>query len=113
MSLLSKTLRVASIALCLLVALSFLLFAVNQTSTASGHQQAELAGGSAVAQSHGGHAQERGFHRSVDEVAEAVTSPVSGLSSSAWAEHGLRLLFALLVYGFALGYLARVLRVRA
>jgi hypothetical protein len=113
MSLLSKTLRVASLALCLLVALSFLLFAVNQTSTASGHQQAELAGGSAVAQSQGGHhAQERGLHRSIDEAAEAVTSPVSGLSSSAWAEHGLRLIFALLVFGFALGYLARVIKVR-
>ena len=37
----------------------------------------------------------------------------AGLSSSAWAEHGLRLFFALLVYGFALGFLARALRVRA
>ena len=113
MSLLSKTLRVASIAICLIVALSFLLFAVNQTSTASGHQQAELAGGSAVSQSNGGHARERGIHRTIDEAAEAVTSPVSGLSSSAWGEHGLRLILALLVYGFGLGYLARVLRVRA
>lgn len=113
MSALSKTLRVASVALCLLVALSFLLFAVNQTSTASGHQQAELAGGSAVTHAHGSHAQETGIHRNIDEVAEQVTAPVSGLSSSAWGEHALRLIFALLVYGFALGYLARVLRVRA
>jgi hypothetical protein len=113
MSLLSKTLRVASIALCLLVAVSFLLFAVNQTSTASGHQQAELAGASALTQNQGTHTQEKGIHRTIDEAAEAVTSPVSGLSSSAWGEHGLRLIFALLVFGFALGYLARVLRVRA
>ncbi len=50
----------------------------------------------------------------MDEVAEEVTAPVSGLvsSSSEWANHGIRLVFALLVYGFGLGYLARVLRVR-
>ena len=114
MSALSKTLRLASIALCLLVALSFLLFAVNQTSTASGHQQAELGGGPALTQSQSGHhPRESGLRRSIDEAAEAVTSPVSGLSSSAWGEHGLRLIFALLVFGFALGYLARVIRVRA
>jgi hypothetical protein len=114
MSLLSKTLRTASILLCLLVALSFLLFAVNETSTASGHQQAELAGGQAVTHAHSGSTpRETGFHRTIDEAAEKVTAPVSGLSSSAWGEHGLRLIFALLVYGFALGYLARVLRVRA
>jgi hypothetical protein len=106
-SLLAKVIRVASITICLIVAVSFLLFAVNETSTASGHQQAELSGQPAAAQTHEG-----SFHRKVDEVSEELTAPVSGLSSSAWGEHGLRLIFALLVYGFALGYLARVVRVR-
>ena len=44
-----------------------------------------------------------------------LTSPFSGIvsaSSSEWADHGVRLLLALLVYGFGLGFLARALRVR-
>ncbi len=106
-----KLLRAASILLCLIVALSTLLFALNQTSTASGHQQEELSGKAPVTRT--AHPHQNGFHKAVDEVAEEVTSPVSGLvsSSSEWGEHAIRLIFALLVYGFGLGYLARVLRV--
>jgi hypothetical protein len=109
---LSKALRVASILLCLVVALSMVLFAANQTSTASGHQREEL--GETVTTHPAGATKEGGFHKAVDEVADEVTSPVSGVvsSSSEWGEHIVRLLFALIVYGFGLGYLARVLRVR-
>ncbi len=105
---LAKALRAVSVVLCLIVALSTLLFVVNQTSTASGHQQEQLTGN--TTNTHAAHVS--GLHRTIDEVAEAVTSPVSGLvsSSSEWARHAVRLLFALLVYGFALGYLARVMR---
>ena len=105
-----KLMRTASVLLCLVVVLSTLLFAVNQTSTASGHQQEAL--GETPTVSHSGH--ENAVHRTIDEVAEEVTSPVAGIASSnsEWANHGIRLLFALLVYGFCLGYLARVLRIR-
>jgi len=112
--LLVRVLRTASIAICLIVAVSVLLFAVNQTSTASGHQQEELGEKPAVTQSAGmGASHESGFRRSLDEVTETLTSPVSGLSSSEWGERGLQLIFALVVYGFALGFIARTLRVRA
>jgi hypothetical protein len=111
--LLVRVLRTASIAICLIVVVSFLLFAVNQTSTASGHQQEELGEKPAVTQSAAGVSHENGFRRSLDEVTETLTSPVSGLSSSEWGERGLQLIFALLVYGFALGFIARTLRVRA
>ena len=106
-----KLLRAASVLLCLVVAVSMLLFAVNQTSTASGHQQEELTG--QTTGSHNG--KQSSVHRTIDEVAEAVTSPVSGVAASnnSWSEHALRLLFALAVYGFGLGYLARVLRLRS
>jgi hypothetical protein len=112
-SLFVKALRLASIAICLIVACSFLLFAVNQTSTASGHQQ-ELLSGQASAQSPSGK-HESGLRKGVDDTAEELTSPVAGLTSSAseWGAHAIRLAFALLVYGFGLGYLARALRVRA
>jgi hypothetical protein len=108
-----KLLRVASIVLCLIVIVSTLLFAVNRTSTASGHQREELGETTVVTQT-ASKSHENAFHKGVDEVAEEVTAPVSGLvsSSSEWANHGIRLVFALLVYGFGLGYLARAVRVR-
>jgi hypothetical protein len=105
-----KVLRAASILLCVIVALSTLLFALNQTSAASVHQQEQLSSQQAqVART----ARESGLHRTIDEVAEEVTSPVSGLvsASSEWGSHAIRLLFALVVYGFGLGFLARALRV--
>ncbi|HXD54581.1 MAG TPA: hypothetical protein VN618_07490 [Solirubrobacteraceae bacterium] len=117
-SAISKLLRLASVSICLIVAVSFLLFALNQTSTASGQQQEILNPKTPAVQGPAGSATgaapaPNGFRQGVDEVAEALTSPVAGVSSSEWTDRTLRLLFALLVYGFALGYLARMLRVRA
>ena len=111
-----KALRAASIAICLIVATSFLLFALNQSSTASGHQQEELGSKAPAAQTAtGAKPRETGFRKSIDEVSEELTAPVAGLasSSSEWGSRGIRLLFALLVYGFLLGYISRVIRVHA
>jgi hypothetical protein len=107
-----KLLRAASIVLCLIVVASFLLFAVNRTSTASGKQQEVLGSKAASAQTTASAKHGNGARRTLDETAEALTSPVDGLSSSEWGERALRLIFALLVYGFALGFVARALRVR-
>ena len=114
-SFVSKALRIASVTICVLVAAYFIVFALNQTSTASGKQQEELGSKTPVAQTSApGAPHESSVHADLDEAAEALTAPVSGLASQgSWGDHGLRLLFALLVYGFLLGYLARVLRVRA
>ncbi len=126
-SALSKALRTASIAICLLVAAYFVVFALNQTSTASGEQQEELGSKTPAAQTapaapgaatapattSSTPAREGGLHRDLDEAAEALTAPMSGLASQGgWGDHALRLIFALLLYGFALAYIARVLRVR-
>jgi hypothetical protein len=122
----SKLIRIVSVVVCLIAAASFLLFVVNQTSTASGHQQEELTGqpasGHATSttstgtqtQSGSSTSNESGARKQLDEVNETLTAPVSSLtsSSSEWGSRGLRLIFALIVYGFGLGYLARVLRVR-
>jgi len=115
----SKLLRIASVTICLIVSASFLVFAVDQTSTASGEQQEVLnqnAPAAAGASSGTQASQPKGgLRQHLDEVSEALTSPVSGLTSpsSEWGSRAIRLIFALLVYGFALGYLARVLRVRS
>ena len=109
-------LRLASWVICLIVLASFLIFVVDQTSAASTHQQEELRGAPAGASSGSTTPQHKSdLHKTIDEAADVFTSPFAGLvsgSSSQWLIHGVKTVLALLVYGFALGYLARVLRVR-
>jgi hypothetical protein len=136
----SRILRLTSALACAIAVASFALFAINQTGTASAHQQKVLNGeaaapGVAGEPNAGGEAQPGGFglHRAgersqsrsehegsarklIDEASDALTSPFSGVvssSSSEWTTRVARLLFALAVYGFGLGFVARVLRVRA
>jgi hypothetical protein len=118
--------RLASIVICLIVGASFLTFAADQTKSASTEQQEEL--GSLPAGSNGkptksgptesqpvAKKHENGFHKALDEASSKLTSPFAGVVSASageWATRGFRLVCALLVYGFGLGYLARTLRVR-
>ena len=126
--------RLASIVICLIVVVSFALFAVNQTSGAASHQEALLnegapaqttgaggqgAGASAGAGANTGGAAKSSSHesslrRSIDEAANTLTSPFAGVTSdtsSEWTIHTVKLLLTLAIYGFGLGFLARVLRV--
>jgi ABC-type phosphate transport system substrate-binding protein len=121
-------LRLVSLALCLIVGVSFLLFVVNSTSNASAHQQRELnnemvaptteGGSSTVAPAAGetaGHASKSSPRKTIDEVAHAVESPFTGITeswSSEWLRRGVLLLLSLAVYGFGLSFLARAIRVR-
>jgi hypothetical protein len=122
--------RLASLAICLVVIASFALFVVNQTSSASARQQGlvNAAAPSAVpaapsanptaaqgTSSKSSPAQESSLRRAVDDAANAFTSPFSGVTagwSSKWVIRGTDLLLVLIVYGFGLGFLARVIRVR-
>jgi hypothetical protein len=123
-------LRLVSIVLCLIVGVSFALFAISRTSDASAHQQRVLSGeipppqeGETAAEaaaaakkaSTNGQARKGSPRRVIDEVAEAVTSPFSGLidgSSSEWLKRGALLALTLAIYGFGLSFLARTIRVR-
>jgi hypothetical protein len=111
-------LRLASLVICLIVIASFAIFAIDQTKGASAHQQRELNVGTSAetpnppknAPTH-----ESSIHKAIDEASNKLTSPFSGItsgSSSEWAIHGVNLLLALAIFGFGLGYLARVIRVR-
>jgi hypothetical protein len=106
-----RLLRIASLIVCLIVIASYAIFAIGQTKSASTHQQEAINGPSApVAVKH-----ESGLHKAIDEASNEVTSPFAGIVSSSsgeWAVRSVKLLVALVVYGFGLGYLARVLRVR-
>jgi hypothetical protein len=116
-TLIVRLLRFASIAICLIVIASFATFAVQQTKSASGHQQAQLnsdAGGSQPT-THSAAPREGSVHKALDEASNELTSPFAGLvsgTSSEWTIRGVKLLLALAIYGFGLGFLARFLRVR-
>ena len=108
-------------AICVIVVASFVTFAVEQAKSASGHQREQITGPSVSASTSSPPTSAQpaehpsAFHEALDEASSELTSPFSSLvssSSSEWATRGFRMLAALLVYGFGLGYLARSLRVR-
>jgi predicted PurR-regulated permease PerM len=118
---LAGALRLASVVLCLIVVASFVLFVVDQTGSASAHQQAELSHETTTTTSdpraHGrwSSGSSGSPRRTIDEVAEAITSPFSfatDATSSEWLSRGIALALALLVYGFGLAFVARTIRVR-
>jgi hypothetical protein len=106
----SRTLRVVSLVCCALVVMSFAMFARDQMAGASEHQQTELVAGTnpntAPAAITHRHSQPRRF---IDSAAKTLTSPFSAVvkSNNGWVNEGLPAVFALLVYGVGLGYLAR------
>jgi hypothetical protein len=110
-------LRIGSRIACLIVAVSFGLFAINQTSSASTHQQEALNGtnGGPTSTPAAHPAQEGEVRKAIDEVAGKLTSPFSGItagSTSQWVIRGVGTVMALLVYGVGIGFLARFLRLR-
>jgi hypothetical protein len=102
-----RALKLLSLVCCALVVLSFAMFARDQMAGASANQQSQLATGSnapvAPVQSH---AQPRRF---IDSAAKELTAPFDAVvqSDNAWVKHGLPAIFALVVYGLGLGFLAR------
>jgi hypothetical protein len=113
-SVLSRLLATLSSVCCVLVLISFGLFAHDQMAGASQRQQtAELPGGapavaSAPAAPHK-HAQPRRF---IDGAAHTLTAPFASViqSTNAWVDHGIPTVLALAVYGLGLGYLTRFSR---
>jgi hypothetical protein len=105
-----RVMVIASFVCCALVVASFVMFMRDQLSGASKHQVQEITTSAAATpvlttvQPHPG--QPRAF---IDSAASTLTSPFKSIvqSDSAWVQHGVPLVFALLVYGGGLGYLAR------
>jgi predicted PurR-regulated permease PerM len=99
---------------CVIVLAWFVVFAVDQTSNASAHQQNEvLSGPSAPSPASGTPSRhESSLKRTLNHTAEALTSPFSGAVSghSEWTTHIVETLIALLVYGVGIGFLVRFVR---
>ncbi len=108
--------RVMVLAACvcsLLLVSSFGLFARDQLAGASAHQVAEISTSQPITPgvtpqpTH--HGQPRAF---IDGAWKTLTSPFRSIvqSDNQWVLHGLPTIFALLLYGVGLGYLARYTR---
>ena len=121
---LASVLRLASFVLCVIVAASFALFVINQTGSASAHQQELLNSGttapaSAPTASAGGSPQQAP-HGRTPRANSSTKLPNGHLAflaateaiSSQWLLRAANLVLALLIYGFGLAFLARVIRVR-
>jgi len=111
----SRVFRLTAFVCCALVVASFAMFARDQMAGASQHQQTELIAGAhptAPITPAKPHAQPRRF---IDSAAKILTSPFEAIvqSTNLWVKHGLPALFAVLVYGLGLGYLARFSAARA
>jgi hypothetical protein len=117
-------LRLVSIVFCVVAVAWFLGFALEQSKTASAHQQAEVNAAAPASQQttastattpsgHGPQSGKSGLHKAVDDVFAKIFSPFSALTkgiSSQWTLHIADTLLALLIYGVGLGFIARTLR---
>jgi len=113
--------RCVAIAISGIVVLGFVLFAVNEADKGSQTQQDKVerelghppndlvapnAHDEAFREAHQGK-----FHEAVDDANDVLLRPFVDLvdSDSAWVNHGIPALLALLIYGFGLGMLANML----
>jgi hypothetical protein len=119
--------RWCAIIACAFVTLSFLYFAVNQTSTASQNQVNAIGGQAGVKPESATKVpdppkdveklreQENDkFHEFVDDVDDVLLSPFTGLvgSNNIWIRRLVPLGLALLIYGIGGLYLARAMGLR-
>jgi hypothetical protein len=111
-----RLLRLASLAICVVVLASFAIFAYNQSKEASAHQTQEITVGPNVSQPKGPAPRESSLHKTIDEASNDFTSPFAGVvsgSSNEWLVRGVKLLLALAIYGVGFGFLARLVRLGA
>jgi hypothetical protein len=113
--------RFVAIAISVVVLLGFALFAADEAGKGSQTQQAKVerdmglsptdvvapnSADEAFREAHQGK-----FHEAVDDANDVLLRPFVDLihSNSAWVNHGIPALLALLIYGFGLGMLANML----
>jgi hypothetical protein len=92
-----------------LVLASFVMFVRNQVAGASQHQAAEVVSYQPAQSAPPAQKQEGQPGRFINGAASKLTSPFRSIvqSTSAWIEHAVPTVLALLVYGVGLGFLAR------
>ena len=111
---LERPLRLLAIALSLVIAIGFTLFALEDIGRASKQSEHRIAGFTAANPSPAGERERErrhsGVREAIDDVNDVLLAPFAGVTAnepSRWARRGVPALLGLLVYGFGLGYLAR------
>jgi hypothetical protein len=107
----AQLLRLASLLCCAFVLVSFLLFAVAQTSSASKGQADAIANGQVSGKDTDNQpiAKEKQPRRFIDQVAQKLNSPWNGViaTTNKWVKHLIPTAISLLVYGFLVGFIVR------
>jgi hypothetical protein len=116
-----SVIRFIAIAISAVVLLGFALFAVNEMDKGSqaqqdkveqelGHDPNDLVNPSERDEAFR-EARQGKFHEAVDDVNDVLLAPFVDLidSDSAWVNHGVPTVLALLIYGFGLGLLANMM----
>jgi len=116
---LERPLRFLAIALSLIIAIGFTLFALGDIDRASKATEHRIAGYAAANPSPAGERERERRHGQpreiIDDVNDTLLAPFAGItenSTSRWAQRGVPALLGLLVYGFGLGYIARFMTAR-
>ena len=116
---LERPLRIAAIVLSVIVALGFILFALDDVDRASANKIGELDYYRVADPTAAGEGERERRHGPIregsDDANDVLLKPFAGLvenADSRWVERGVPALLGLLLYGFGLGYLARFARGR-
>jgi hypothetical protein len=115
-----SAIRFLAIGISVVVVLGFALFALEEMDKGSKAQQAKLERelGSTVAPiapdapvEAAREGNQGGVHEAIDDANDVLLAPFVDLvaSDSAWVNHGIPALLALLIYGVGLGFLANML----
>ena len=108
--------RTVAILASLIVVAGFTLFAVDELSGASKHQQIWVENpGAEPGAVKPSQKPRSGVRKALERADRVLLSPFEGLvdSRSSWVNHGVPSLLALLIYGLGLGFLARYVKQRA
>ncbi|HEY8770718.1 MAG TPA: hypothetical protein VIM03_09250 [Thermoleophilaceae bacterium] len=120
----ASLLRFIAISVCAIVALGFLLFAIDELNAGSQTQQSKIDqsadGKTAVVVPPAPSPQDEAIRErqhgkvreAIDDANDVLLTPFSQLvstSKSNWVTHGVPAVLALLVYGFGIGFLANMM----
>jgi hypothetical protein len=117
-SVIERAIRVVAVVASAIVLISFGLFAIDQARAGSKREQDRLAqqdtADPTAAQERQREKAHSGIRERLDDADDFLLQPFTGIvdSGNEWAQRGVPTVIALVVYGFGLGFVARIARGR-